>query len=97
MPPALREGAEVALTGDAQEQMGALYPQFIAPPCYTIADEQRDRSAEIEEVGLINWIDQHDSRTEEEKADSQLQVAGVRGDNVNVVKAGGGQLSRDYT
>ena len=92
--PAVSQGRAMTVEGDSsdpQQAAAALYPQFIPPPCYTIADEQRDRAAEVEEMGLIAWIDAHDSRTEEEKQDGQLQVAGA-GQNLNVVKSGGGRL-----
>jgi hypothetical protein len=93
--PALYSSRALTVEGDSsdpQQAAAALYPQTFAPPCYTIGDEQRDRAAEVEEVGIVQWIDDHDSRTEEEKAASQLQVQGAPGDNMNVVKSGGGRL-----
>jgi hypothetical protein len=93
--PAVTQGRAMTVEGDSddpQQAAAALYPQTFAPPCYTIGDEQRDRAAEVEEIGIVQWIDDHDSRTEEEKAASQLQVQGVPGENINVVKSGGGRL-----
>jgi hypothetical protein len=50
----------------------------VQPPeaevCRTIADEQRERSEEIQAMGVQNWIDAHDQRNPENQ---QQQVAGV--------------------
>jgi hypothetical protein len=37
------------------------------PPVQTIADEQRERSAEIERMGSAAWVEAHDERSAEEK------------------------------
>jgi hypothetical protein len=48
----------------------------------TIAEEQRRRSEEMNEMGIHAWVAAHDSRTEEEKRNSELQI--------DVVAQGGG-------
>jgi hypothetical protein len=42
----------------------------------TIADEQRERSADIEKEGIDKWLAEHDERTDEQKKEMGV-VAGL--------------------
>lgn len=57
-------------------------PEIHDPPpaVKTIADEQRERSAEIERQGVEEWKAERDERTEEDK--QGRQVPGVRSPQV---------------
>ena len=59
----------------------------------TIAEEQRERSAEMEEQGVGAWMAARDSRTQEQIADSsfvQEEEKPRRGSDRNAEIAGGG-------
>jgi hypothetical protein len=67
-----RGGGTLPLGGEEIET----YP---APePVKTIADEQRERSAYIESIGVEAYKAEVDNRTEEEKAGLQPQVEGAQ-------------------
>lgn len=83
------EGQVPAIVSGSLVDPNAPAPQqYVDPdPAWTIADEQRARSEEIESMGVEAWKDANDSRTEEEKAAGQPQIEGVafRGENVSGV------------
>jgi hypothetical protein len=59
----------------ADDAQASIYePQAPDEPVRTIADEQRERSAEIEAMGVEAWKAAHDERSQEEE---QHQVPGV--------------------
>jgi hypothetical protein len=62
------------LRGD--ESQGAIYEPETQPepPVRTIADEQRERSAEMEAMGMDAWIAAHDQRSADEQPQ---QIPGV--------------------
>lgn len=62
---------EEGLPPEMETQPPEIYP---GEPCRTIADEQRERSEEIQAMGVQAWIDAHDQRNPENQ---QQQVAGV--------------------
>ena len=46
---------------------------YTPPPVRTIADEQRERSAEIQAQGVESWKAEHDERSEEDKKPHQVR------------------------
>ena len=56
----------------------------------TIAEEQRRRSEEMQEQGVQAWMTAHDSRSEQEIADSQFVAEEPRERHGEVVASGGG-------
>jgi hypothetical protein len=59
---------------DAQGYMPKNWP---SPPVKTVQEEQLERSAEIEKVGVEKWKADHDTVTPEERAQAQQVVPGV--------------------
>ena len=64
-PPAAK--APVHPNADPQEAKAEGYKVDPVPPVETIADEQRERSAEIEEQGVDAWKAAQDERDPDEK------------------------------
>jgi hypothetical protein len=64
------------LTGypDDEQEPVETAPNYPYPPCRTIADEQRERSLEIQAMGPTAYMAQFDTRTPE---DMSKQVMGV--------------------
>jgi hypothetical protein len=94
-PPDFRdpsEGLSPAVVGSRELSTGEEQQYEYPPPepVYTIADEQRERSAYIESIGVEAYKAENDGRTEEEKVGS-FPVEGV-----NVVAKGGGAFPPRY-
>ena len=64
-PPAAKAPAHP--NADPQEAKVEGYQVSAEPPVETIADEQRERSAEIEEQGVDAWKAAHDERDPDEE------------------------------
>jgi hypothetical protein len=66
---------------DFQAKPGEQPPPLpIQPSMPTIADEQRERSAEIEEMGVEDWKAERDERSEEDKKGRVVPGVGTHGD-----------------
>jgi hypothetical protein len=75
-PPAVQENRVIASGGGYLPLTGEAVETFPPPePVQTIADEQRERSAYIESIGVEAYKAENDSRTGEE---GQPQVEGAR-------------------
>jgi hypothetical protein len=76
--PSTGSGPPAAATSQAlppEPSTSAQAPVQSSTSAQTIADEQRERSAEIEAMGVEAWKDKHDQRTPEQK--QSHPVAGV--------------------
>jgi hypothetical protein len=67
----------------ADEPKPDLKPVDPATQVKTIGDEQRERSTEIEKVGVAKWVEEHDQR---DPADKPRAVEGVAPGNPEVRK-----------
>lgn len=66
-----RPAADEADEASPADEADAPAPQT-PPPVRTIADEQRERSAEIMAVGVEEWKEEHDERSPEERKSHQV-------------------------
>jgi hypothetical protein len=76
------EAERLRVEAEKHEAEAAKHEAEAAARVQTVADEQRERSAEIEKVGSAAWVAAHDERTEEQK--QGMAVTGV----ANVVVEG---------
>jgi hypothetical protein len=61
----------------------------------TIAEEQRRRSEDMQAEGVETWMAQRDSRTDEERANSQFVAEEPRERRGEVVARGGGRFDQN--
>jgi hypothetical protein len=67
----------------------------------TVAEEQRQRSEDMQEQGVLAWMAARDSRTPEQIAESQFvpeaeKPLRLSRDNANVIASGGGRFDDEY-